>query len=153
VSASTEVLIGDLDAQHVLIRPLSRTQPDLFDYWDANWIVCEVEIAAGGFRGTFRADLRSEEFRSFLEDVEELRRTLEAAATFTTMEGQIALSLTGDGKGRVCVTGEALDVAGTGNRLQFSFALDQTCLPPICQSLESLLAAFPVTGVPDAEEA
>jgi hypothetical protein len=59
VTASTEVLIGDSAAQHVLIRPLFRSQPDLFDFKDGNWIDCEIQIAAGGFRGSVRADLRS----------------------------------------------------------------------------------------------
>jgi hypothetical protein len=150
LGASTEILIGDGDAQHVLIRPLFRSHPGLFDYWDGNWIDCELQIVAGGFRGRFRADLRSEEFHTFLEEVEGLSRTVQGTASFSTMEGQIAFSLTDDGQGHVRVTGEAIDVAGIGNRLQFAFDIDQTHLPPICQSLEHLLAAFPVTGAADA---
>jgi hypothetical protein len=150
LGASTEVLIGDSGAQHLLIRPLFRSHPGLFDYWDGNWIDCELEIVAGGFRGRFRADLRSEEFHTFLQEVEGLSRTVEGTATFTTMEGQIALSLSGDGKGSVRVSGEAIDVAGIGNRLQFGFDIDQTSLPSICRSLDDLLAAFPVTGAPDS---
>jgi hypothetical protein len=148
--ASTEVLIGDSDAEHVLIRPLFRSQPGLFDDRDGNWIDCELQIVAGCFRGDFRADLRSEEFRTFLEEVEGVRRTLHGTASFATMEGQIALSLTGDGRGHVRVTGEAIDAAAVGNRLRFVFDIDQTHLPPISDSLGHLLAAFPVTGAPDA---
>jgi hypothetical protein len=150
VAPSTEILIGDVSAQHVLIRPLSRGNPGLFDSWDGNWIDCEVEIAAGGFRGRFRADLRSEEFHTFSEQVEGLSRTIESVASLTSMEGQLALSLTADAKGHVRVAGEALDLAGTGNRLQFGFGLDPTCLPGISRALEYLLGAFPVIGAPDA---
>ena len=146
---STEILIGDPNAQHILIRPLSRKHPGLFDYRDGNWIDCELEIVAGGFRGNFAADLRSEEFHTFLDEVEGLSRTLQGSASFATREGQIALSLSGDGNGHVRVRGEAIDVAGTGNRLQFGFDVDQTCLPAICRSLEYLLTAFPVIGTPD----
>jgi hypothetical protein len=149
LGASTEVLIGDSDAEHVLIRPLFRSQPGLFDDRDENWIDCELQIVAGCFRGGFRADLRSEEFHTFLEEVEDLSRTLDGTASFTTMEGQIALSLTGDGKGHVRVKGEAIDAAAVGNRLQFVFDIDQTHLPPISESLGHLLAAFPVTGAPN----
>ncbi|MCA1559767.1 MAG: hypothetical protein LC804_05700 [Acidobacteria bacterium] len=133
----------------MLIRPLSRCHPGLFDYWDGNWIDCELEIVAGGFRGGFRADLRSEEFYTFLQEVEGLTRAVQGTASFATMEGRIALSLTGDGNGHIRVAGDAIDVAGTGNRLQFGFDTDQTYLPPICRSLEHLLAAFPVTGTAD----
>jgi hypothetical protein len=149
VTDSTEVVIGDENGQHVAIRALSRNHPDLFDYWDANWVACELEIAAGGFRGAFRADLRSEEFRAFLEEADGLSRTLDGAASFSTMEGQIAFSLAGDGNGHVRVHGEAVDTPGSDNRLQFSFDIDQPSLPQICRSLEVILAAFPVVGTAD----
>jgi autotransporter translocation and assembly factor TamB len=153
VTASTEILIGNPEAQQVLIRPLFRSQPDLFDFKDGNWIDCELQVAAGGFRGSFRADLRSEEFQSFLEEMEALKRAVEGTATLSTLEGQIALALTADGVGPVRVTGEAIDAKEDGNRLQFSFEIDQTEVPAICQSLSNLLAAFPAMGVSDAEQA
>jgi hypothetical protein len=146
--ASTEVLVGDPNSQHVLLRPLSRSLPGLFEPSDGNWIDCEVHIVAGSFRGGFRADLRSEEFEMLLEQLEALDDTLEGTASFSPIEGQIAFSLSGDGKGHIRVSGEAIDEAGTGNRLQFGFDIDQTYVPAIRQSLIHLLAAFPVIRVP-----
>ena len=146
MTPSTDILIGDTDGQYVLIRPLCRKHPGLFDYQEGNWIDCEFEVAAGAFRGKFRADLRSEEFHALREDTEGLSRALEGSASFNTVEGCIALTLTGDGNGAVRVSGEAVDLADAGNRLLFDFEIEQTCLPDICQSLEYLLAAFPVTG-------
>lgn len=144
MAPSTEILIGDAGAHHVLIRPMSRSHPGLFDHLDGDWIDCEIQIAAGGFRGQFRADLRAEEFATFSTEVLALNRTLEGAATFTTMEGQLAVSLTGDGKGHVHVQGTAVDEPGTGNQLEFGFDIDQTYLPQILQCLEYFLTAFPV---------
>jgi len=146
VAASTEVLIGDSGAQHVLIRPLSRSSPGLFDDRDGNWIDCEVELAAGGFRGRFRTDVSSEEFHTFLEQVEGLSAAVDGTASLTTMEGQIALSLTGNGNGPVRVVGEAVDGAGIVNRLQFGFDIDQALVPEVARSLGDLLAAFPPMG-------
>jgi hypothetical protein len=153
VTASTEVLIGDVEAEHVMIRPLFRSQADLFDVRDGNWIDCEVQVAAGGFRGNFRADLRSEEFQGLSAELDALNQTLEGTATFSTLDGQLALTLTGDSAGRVRVTGEAVDAAEHGNRLHFSLEIDRAHVPPICESLNALLAAFPVTHVTDAEQA
>ena len=150
MAASTEVLLGDASAQHVLIRPLSRSNPGLFDDRDGNWIECEVEVVAGGFRGAFTADMRSEEFHAFMDQVSELGRTVDGAATFTTMEGQLALALTADGSGQIRIAGEALDLAGGDNRLAFSFLAAAACLPAISRALGSLLAAFPVIDTPDA---
>lgn len=150
MAASTEILIGNADGQHLLIRPLSRSQPGLFDEGDGDWIECELSIASGGFRGSFRANLRSEEFTAFLEQTRELVEALQGSASLTTMEGQIALYLTGNGKGAIRVHGEAIDEAGGLNRLQFEFEIDQTSLVPICESLEHLLAAFPVKQKDDS---
>jgi hypothetical protein len=149
VTASTEVLIGDLGGQHVLLRALSRSHPGLFDYWDGNWISCELEVAAGAFRAAFRAALRSEDFQRFLEEVEALGRALEGIAAFDTMEKQIALTLAADGRGHVVVQGEALDAPGSQNRLRFSFEIDQTYLSGISSALTVVLSAFPVIGTLD----
>jgi hypothetical protein len=150
VAPSTEIVIGDGGVQHVLIRPVSRSSPGLFDDWDGNWIVCEVDIAAGGFRGRFNADLRSEEFHAFMGQMLELERAIDGAATFTTMEGQLALSLSPGSNGRVRVAGEAVDTAGGGNRLTFGFDIDPGGLSEISRSLGYLLAAYPVLDAPDA---
>jgi hypothetical protein len=149
LAASTEVLIGDANGEHVLIRPLSWCHPGFFDHWDGNWIDCELQIAAGGFRAHFRANLRTPELTGFLEELQGVLHTLEGSAHFTTMEEQIAVHLTGDGKGAFRVIGEALDVAGGENRLEFALDIDQTYLAPICQSLEHLLTAFPVRALSD----
>jgi hypothetical protein len=146
MAASTEVRIGGEQREYVWICPLSRRHPGQCDYWDGNWITCEIGVAAGGFRGGFRADLRSEEFVPFLEGLQRLSGALQGAAHFTTMEGQLALVFTGDAKGRIQVSGKASDDAGTGNCLEFVFDIDQTYLPSICRSLQNLLVAFPVVG-------
>ena len=145
-----DILIGDSDGQHVMLLPLARSHSSLFEYSDGNWITCDLQISVGGFRGHFRADLRSEEFLAFLEELASLRNTLEGRATFSTIEGQIGFSLIGDERGHVRVEGDAVDIAGTGNRLHFGFEIDQTYLPPICRALESVLGAFPVTGTAEA---
>ncbi len=150
MTPSTEILIGNAAAQHVLIRPLARRHPSLFDSADGNWIECEVQIAAGAFRGSFRADLRSEEFEEFREEVETLHTTLEGTAAFSTLEEQLAVTLSGNDRGAVRVSGEAVDSTGTGNRLTFAFEIDRTYLAEIARSLEYVLAAFPVVAAPDA---
>ena len=144
---SKDILIGDPEGERVLIQPQGREHPGLFDSRDGNWIVCEIHLSAGGFRGAFQTSLRSEEFEAFLAELDNLSQTLEGAAAFSTMEGQLALTLTGDGNGHIQVAGEAQDQPG-GNRLHFEFEIDQTYLPAICRSLEHLLSVFPVTGTP-----
>jgi hypothetical protein len=152
MAASTEVLIGDSNGQHILIRPLRRRHPDLFDAPAANRIECELQLTVGAFRASFPADLRSEEFLTFLDDVRGLMRTPDGTASLTTMEGRLAVYLTDAGDGRVRVSGEARDDAGSSNRLQFAFDIEQACLEPVSRSLESLLAAYPVLDRADASQ-
>jgi hypothetical protein len=147
VTPTTEILIANPDGQQLLIRALSRSHPGLFDHGDGNWIDCEIDVHAGAFHGSFRADLRTEEFHAFLEQLEGMRRTAEGTASFSTMEGQLAFTVTGDASSVLRLTGEAIDAAGIGNRLQFAFDLDRLALADVCRSLETLLAAFPVVGL------
>jgi hypothetical protein len=151
VSASTEVLIGDAGGPHVLIRVLFRNHPGLFDAGDGNWLGCEIEIAAGAFRGAFPADLRAEEFKTFFDEADALSRALDGIATLSTIEEQIALTLSGDGKGHVRVQGDARDAPAGENRLHFGFDIDQTYLQEICRSLEIILSAFPVVGAGEGQ--
>jgi len=144
------ILIGNEGGQHVIIRALSRSRPEQTDYWDGNWIESEVRVAAGAFRGAYHLSLRSEEFADFSRQVALLARSLSGTARFSTMEEQLELTLNGDGKGHVQVEGTAMDQAGIGNVLHFSFELDQTYLLKILRALEAVCSRFPVIGKPEA---
>jgi len=146
VAASTDILIGDADAQHVLIRPVSRTTPGLFDDHHDSAIACEIEIAVGGFRGQFTAQLRTEEFQSMLDEIEASGTALANAANFDAASGQIDLSLIGDGAGNILVAGYVADAEDDGNRLEFAFAMGEAVMPDLVRSLEQVLAAFPLPG-------
>jgi hypothetical protein len=140
------VLIGGVDGSQVLIRPVSRRHPGLFHHRDANWIECECTIAAGAFRGEVRTDLRSEELGAFLDALRVLQQAPGEVAALAPEEGRLAVSLRGEGRGLVRVSGEAID---DDNRLQFAFDLDAGSLEAICQALQRALAAFPVVAAPD----
>jgi len=56
--------------------------------------------SARAFSGSYRATLRSEEFRGFHSELKTLEETLAGKASFKTLEGQLTLSLEGDEGGR-----------------------------------------------------
>lgn len=148
--ASTEILIGTVDAQHVLIRPVARRHPGLFDHQDANWIECEVDIVVGAFRGALQVDLRADDLGAFLDEVAALDGGADGAASFTPSEGLLQLSIARDAHGRLRVTGDAIDAADADNRLRFAFDLDEASLGETRASLERVLAAYPVVGTAGA---
>jgi hypothetical protein len=140
--------VGGREAEHIEVWVVSRsTAPD---YWDGNWLSCQVRIASGGFRGRYPANLRTEELERFHAEVQVLYESLTGAAHLQTMEEQLTLELEGDGRGHVQCRGEARDVAGTGNLLRFLLMLDQTQLFGTMVQLSELLNLYPVRGSPAA---
>ena len=138
--------IGGAQREFVELHVLSRSSAA--DYWDGNWLACEVSVAVGGFRGRFEASLRTDEFLRFEEQARKLYETLNGTAEFAAMEEQVCLELLGDGRGHVQCRGTVRDVAGTGNQLSFSLNLDQTQLFGTVAQLAELLNRFPVRGKP-----
>jgi hypothetical protein len=145
-----EIRIGGERRDFISIRPLWRCHPEQDDYWDGNWVESEIRVRVGGFQGSFRASLRSDEFQKFKRELTRLSTTLAGKATFATMEEQLTITMDGNGRGHIQVSGQATDMAGIGNRLNFSLEIDQTHLPAIIAALSSILQKFPVVGTSDA---
>ena len=140
--------IGGGRAEYLLVKVISRSSGD--DYWDGNWLTCEVRIFAGGFRGKFQANLRTDELERFATEVRTLHDDLKTAARLEPMEEQLTLVLQGDGRGHIECQGAAMDVVGTGNLLTFGLQLDQTQLFGTMVQLFELLNRYPVLGSPAA---
>ena len=134
-------------AEDLIVRVLSRSEAE--DYWDGNWLVCEIRVRAGGFRGRFEANLRTDELERFASQVRRLYDDLKTIARLEPMERQLTLELQGDGRGHVHCIGRARDVvSGTGNMLEFHLDLDQTLLFGTMVQLAELLNRYPVRGSP-----
>jgi len=114
------------------------------DYHDDNWLNTEVELMVGAFRGRYQFSTQASEFESFLAQLSALYPSLVGVAEFFTLEGQLALRLEGNSGGAIELTGVAVDVPGTGNRLSFSLSLDQTNLKQAIGGLARVVEAFPV---------
>ena len=102
----------------------------------------DVEVAVGHFRGSYRADFESYAFSEFHKQLAILNKTVSGSAVFTSREGQLELTLKCDDLGHIHVSGEAMDLAGTGNRLLFELGIDQTHIPKILNSLKSTLESI-----------
>jgi hypothetical protein len=136
--------IGGSERNKVTVEVINYERPASGDYHDDNWVNVGIYIAVGAFSGRFAASFLTEEFVVFRSQLRQLYETLTGEATFTTMEGQLALNLVGDGRGGITLKGEALDQPGTGNCLSFEMALDQTYLASALDGLDQIVAAFPV---------
>ena len=107
------------------------------------WLPSKVEVRAGAFSGEYPCYLDTWAFARFSREVRDLYETLKGTATFTTYEGQLEIVLVGDGLGHVDVKVQAMDYAGTGNKLSIRLGIDQTSLPSLIKELDSIVAAYP----------
>lgn len=105
-------------------------------------------VRIGGFRAEFAAQLRAEEFSSFRSGVAALHESLRGNAQFATMEEQLLLDVSGDGRGHIRLQGRARDRAGSSNALSFEIDFDQTYLAATLRQLNALVREFPVRGSP-----
>ena len=106
------------------------------------WFSAKVDLVVGAFRGTYPANFNSWAFSNFRRELEELYRTVSGSASFTSYERQLELMMTCGAQGHIELRAEAVDLAGTGNRLILRLELDQTYLPNILGDLQSALDRY-----------
>jgi hypothetical protein len=87
------------------------------------------------------------EIAHFLRGVEAMHTSLQGEATLPCMEPEFAVTLTAQGLGHmtmvVAITPDHLSQAH-----RFTFALDQSYLPPVIDRCRTLLQQYPIKGQP-----
>jgi hypothetical protein len=140
------VRIGSASDHAIVVRPTRRERPESTEYWDGNWVIADVEVAAGAFRGRYGTSLRAEELHAFRDGMRALGSKLDGLAAFKTIEEQLRIQIVGDGRGHFHAACHAIDAPGDGSRLTFDVDFDQTELVPIVRALDRICDAFPIVG-------
>jgi hypothetical protein len=142
-----EVKFGGQDHEVLAIRVLSRAGHDspVPDYWENNWLSCQVEVRAGGFHAEVSCYFLTEDFPRLRDEIRDVYSDRATDAEFTTLEGQLEFRVTRNARGRIELFGH-LSELGNGNRLLFLLRFDQSYLPAIIRDLERLIECFPVIG-------
>lgn len=143
-----EVSIRGEGADHLTITLFDRSDPVANDYWDGNWISATVNLVAGGLCGTISCFLRTEELAAFHEQLAQLQLLLHGTASFTTMEQQLYIQLTGNGRGHMTVRCVIQDQPGVGNRLDCTLNTDQSFTRETLRQLAVAVRVYPVIGEP-----
>jgi hypothetical protein len=84
---------------------------------------------------TYKRKFPERELAAFAQEVRRLHRDLLGTVRLRPIEPNIALTLTGDGKGHITVDGIAQNDCARGTRLTFRLTKDQTYLSGIADSL------------------
>lgn len=125
-----ELLIGMTGSDHVLFTN--------WRYLPEDWIAAEVEVHSGPWRGRLKVEFYGRSVLStFAEHVKQLHRELRGTAMLSATEPRLDLTLTGNGRGRVVVEGEASDCV-SNTTLKFQFSIDQTFLPAIVDQVSAV---------------
>jgi hypothetical protein len=143
---------GQSEQERVEVDVQSYERTPVGEYHDDNWLAVEVRVRAGGFRGKAAASILTWELAEFASKLRPLCKTLKGSAKFETLEEQLSLRLTGDGKGHVELKGEVADQPGIGNRLHFALEFDQSQLGASIRELEKVISSFPVRNVEVAKK-
>ena len=138
---------GQLEKERVEVDVLGYERAPVGDYHDDNWLTIQVRVLAGGFRGKIDASILTDELTRFIAQLRPLYETLRGIAEFSTLEEQLHLRLSGDGKGHVELVGEITDQPGIGNRLHFTLEFDQSQVAASIRELEGVTAEFPIRAV------
>ena len=136
--------IGQSERDRIEVEVLGYERPRSGDYHDDNWLHVLVSVTAGAFAGAFNAAFLTEELVVFRGELARLYQSLSGEATFSTLEEQLHLRVSGNGRGEIRVVGSATDMAGTGNRLEFHFELDQTHLASSFSGLNEVIDTYPI---------
>jgi len=116
--------LGGEEKEVVRVETASRARAD-----PEGWLQCEVYVSAGAFTGHYRASITADELSRFNASLAQLYQSLSGLAELSTMERQLELRLTGNGRGGIELDGEAQDHLGVKrNVLEFHLSLDQTHL-------------------------
>ncbi|EEF61463.1 conserved hypothetical protein [Pedosphaera parvula Ellin514] len=135
---------GQSEQERMEIDVIRYERQPTGEYSDDNWLVVEIRVRAGGFRGEISATIITAELYEFLSELRPLYETLKGVAELKMMEEQLSLRLVGDGRGQIELCGEVMDKAGVGNRLNFSLHFDQSQLNTSIRELERVKSQFPI---------
>jgi len=138
---------GQSERERIEIDVISYERSPVGEYYDDNWLTVEIRVSVGGFSGKAKAAFLTGEFVDFLAQLRSLYQSLSGTAEFTTLEDQLRLKATGDGKGHIQLVGNLTDQPGSGNRLHFALQFDQSQLRASIGELEQVTSAFPVRSV------
>lgn len=136
--------IGTAGSEAVTLTVMDYERPPAGEFYDDNWLRCEVSVQAGAFYGKYQANFLTSELGDLFQGLTRLHDELRGSYAFEPMEGQLVLRASCNSLGHVHFSGEAMDEAGIGHRLRFVLSLDQTYLAKSLGELSEVVRTFPV---------
>ena len=134
-------MLGGASSDHLIISDIRWAFPGAEIEFDRTMLDATFELESGPWHVIIRGQLPESHLAGLRTDLEVLYRDLEGSASLATWEPPlVSITLDGDGKGHIQLSGEIREGSMLENRLQFSLpSFDQTYLPAIIQALTETL--------------
>lgn len=123
---------------------LERSFPEEAGTWGGDWVRSTVSLEIPGYSACFEADLRTEEFSGFLQQIETMHRELKGTAALVPLEKTVEIIGKIHSLGGISWDVETCYPLGSGTILQFTLGADQSYLPALIKESNKLLEEFPV---------
>lgn len=147
--------INDMKQQSSLITPHVQLEglslwvhgyqfPEIEDDWDGNWLnvsaCCRVEDTEVWVKGPI---LHLSEIKRWMEECEQLSRTLSGKAALACMEPNLKVNLQMDKLGAIAMTVE-ITPDHLAQKHQFCFTIDQSYLEKLIRECRQVLLEHPM---------
>jgi len=112
---------------------------DIEVFKDGSWGTCTVEVLSAPFSGATEFTFDEPPLAVFIDQLVVIEQTLTGDARLGQQYEEPHVALHGDGLGHVTVSGVIAEYRDHTQRLEFSFATDQTALGPFIEGLRQAL--------------
>jgi hypothetical protein len=124
---SSLILLGNRDADHVLIEPTSKVS--------SGWRTANIAVKCGVWSGHYSGQFLVGELSRFGKEIEYLAEHLKPKAALNSVEHYLQMTLAQDAHGHVRVQGNARDRVGAKSWLEFDFEIDPAGLAEVANAL------------------
>lgn len=138
--------LGGESAHFIRVQILDRPWSDKSDYWDANMVECQIDLALGSISASFKEPLWLPEFQAFADEVSKMYETLKGSASFKPISHAIWIELEMTSLGHVRASGEVCPCPFPLQKVVFDMgdSIDQSHLASIHRQLTQALEAMPI---------
>lgn len=126
------------------IEVLERCHPEAIGSWEGDWVKTTITVEIPGYSAFFQADLRTEEFKDFHDQLATMNSKLERTAMLMSIENAIAAKAVLNSQGSIFWEVATRFPVGEGTLLTFEFGSDQSYLTQLIKELDEVLTEFPV---------
>lgn len=138
----------DFKLEDLSLWIIGRQFPHANDYWDGNWLdviaCCKTDSAVVYAGGSI---LHLSELERWMEQCKQMDALLSGEAHLDCMEPNLNVKLSMKKRGK-CALWIRITPDHLFQKHEFINEIDQTYLPPLIQSLEAILFAYPLKGTP-----